>query len=129
MPERIDQPCAFWDRCCTIYAARPAACRKYRCELLAKLGTGELDLSAALRRVQSAIELRGRFIDVLPDTAKVKDTARNWREQPVGERNPAQVKAMLDYVAYRLFVERHFLGPKQQWVTECSAPSSQTPPP
>ena len=114
-PERIDMPCPFWDRCCTVYSARPHACREYRCQLLAQFDAGEVAFDEALGRVRTAIELRALFVDVLPDTRKLNDLAKRWRDQDPAQRDPRHTQAMLDYVAFRLFVERHFLRPHQHW--------------
>jgi Fe-S-cluster containining protein len=123
VPERIEHPCTFWDRCCTVYSYRPQACRKYRCELLTKLHSGDVALSDALGQVRTALELRARFIDILPDTGTVSRVAEEWKDRS-GRNSTAHLKAMLDYVVYRMFVERHFLAPKQRWVTNAPAPAA-----
>ena len=46
------------DRCCTIYALRPAACRGYKCQLLDDLEDGRIDLPTALGTVAVALDLR-----------------------------------------------------------------------
>jgi hypothetical protein len=41
-------------RCCTVYAERPEACRRYRCYLLTALSEGEVTLEEALAVVDEA---------------------------------------------------------------------------
>jgi uncharacterized protein len=116
-PKRIEQPCAFWANECTIYDLRPHPCREYRCELLANLQAGRVSLPTAIDRVRKTIELRNRFIDVLPDTRKVKEAAHDLNTEGPEKKDPAQLQALLDYAAYRLSVEQHFLAPAQSWMT------------
>ena len=41
---RLRQPCQFLcATLCTIYESRPGACRKFRCEVLSRLESGEID--------------------------------------------------------------------------------------
>ena len=46
------------DRCCTIYAVRPGACRGYKCQLLYDLEDGRVDLPTALGTTAVALDLR-----------------------------------------------------------------------
>jgi Fe-S-cluster containining protein len=49
------QPCtALEGAACRCYQARPLACRRYRCALLAALEAGEVELTEALEVVAAA---------------------------------------------------------------------------
>ncbi|MBX3472647.1 MAG: YkgJ family cysteine cluster protein [Planctomycetes bacterium] len=51
----LPQPCAALEGTrCSIYAARPASCRRYTCLLQAALAEGEVDLDEALAVVAEA---------------------------------------------------------------------------
>lgn len=66
------QPCAaLKERCCTVYADRPKACRRYQCYLLTALAEGEVSLEEARAVVDEALARRAsgdresteRFLD------------------------------------------------------------------
>ena len=51
----LAQPCAaLAGLCCTIYADRPASCRRYQCLLYGSLAEGEVSLDEALTVVAGA---------------------------------------------------------------------------
>jgi Fe-S-cluster containining protein len=51
----LAQRCAALEgRCCTVYAQRPEACRRYRCNLFTALAEGEVSLDEALTVVDGA---------------------------------------------------------------------------
>jgi hypothetical protein len=53
------QPCAAFRECrCIVYDDRPAACRKYRCELLKNFESGSLSWDEAQERIGRVQELR-----------------------------------------------------------------------
>lgn len=69
-PPALPQRCAALDgRCCTIYAERPAGCRRYRCMLHAALAGDELELHEARALVDEThalIEVLGRALPAGP---------------------------------------------------------------
>src|SRR5450759_3445589 len=54
------QPCPrFSCGTCSIYAARPEVCRRYRCALLENLEAGQTSKSVAIEKISMAKELIG----------------------------------------------------------------------
>ena len=135
-PTRIDQPCQFWDRCCTIYARRPAKCREYECELLEGVKSGAIELHQARETVETAFAMRECFVGEIGDTVELNKAVLAWFAQEPDARDSARMELMLSYVAYRMFVERHFLPPHRHWalspsveqVREANPPSESGPP-
>lgn len=58
---RLRQPCACFNGACTIYADRPAACRKFDCRVLQTVQAGRRDVTwaheqiAAMRKILAAL--------------------------------------------------------------------------
>ena len=49
------QPCACFDgQLCGIYGERPRRCRLFECGLLKRVGTGEITVNAALKKISTA---------------------------------------------------------------------------
>jgi Fe-S-cluster containining protein len=66
-PPALPQRCAALDgRCCTIYAERPAGCRRYRCMLHAALAGDELELHEARALVDETHALIAALGRALP---------------------------------------------------------------
>jgi hypothetical protein len=60
---RVPQPCPAFksgDCTCTIYAERPARCRKFECKQLLAVKAGGKTIEAALRRIGEARKLAGK---------------------------------------------------------------------
>jgi hypothetical protein len=73
------QPCrAYADSCCQVYADRPSTCRKFRCELLKKYGSGERSWEEAQQTIGRALALRGAMREelahVVPDGKQMSVT-------------------------------------------------------
>jgi len=59
----LAQRCAALEgRCCTVYAERPEACRRYHCHLFTALSEGEVSLEESLQVVDEA-HARLRAVD------------------------------------------------------------------
>ena len=82
------------DRCCTIYAVRPSACRGYKCQLLYDLEDGRINLPAALSIVAEALKL---------GAAVARDGPAR---EPVDRIEAAH--RTLRLTAFRHFLDRHF---------------------
>jgi Fe-S-cluster containining protein len=55
------QPCAALEGTrCMVYEGRPQICRDFRCELLQRHDTGEVDTAEALSLIDATIQLRNR---------------------------------------------------------------------
>jgi uncharacterized protein len=60
------QPCACFDgKLCGIYADRPKRCRTFECGLLKKVGVGEMNASAALKKISEAKILAEKVRELL----------------------------------------------------------------
>ncbi len=52
------QPCACFDgKLCNIYGNRPARCRTFECGLLKRVQAGEMEVTAALKRIGETLRL------------------------------------------------------------------------
>jgi hypothetical protein len=115
---RFAQPCAAFTSCCGIYDQRPARCRAFRCAVLRRLETGEIDAAAATSLVSSARPLadaaRARLGAHLGDQqGGVADmAARVTREieespDPVAAR-VERLEVLAEYVALEILLRNHF---------------------
>ena len=99
----LPQPCAALDgRCCTVYADRPAGCRRYRCNLLVALEEGEVGLADAEATVADAHARRARATEAAG--APLAQARRTLRE---GGLPDAAVDVLHDL---ERFLDRHFRG-------------------
>jgi Fe-S-cluster containining protein len=104
------------DRCCTVYADRPAACRRYRCAVLAKYEDGRLSLADAETHVTRAEQLRHVVVATSPVGS---DPAVIWRaiaDESAGEGPMATVASRRTHVDWllavarlRRYIHRHFI--------------------
>ena len=117
-PERLPHPCPNYSTpACTIYAIRPRQCREYRCGVLKALGDGELDEKVAHGLVAEALTMRARVITLLPEGTSVAGFAEDLKTGAPESRSPARLPALARFLAYRMFVERHFLSPDSHWLS------------
>lgn len=63
---RLRQPCACFDGACSIYADRPAACRKFDCRVLQTVQAGRRDTAWALEQIARMRRLLAALNAVLP---------------------------------------------------------------
>jgi hypothetical protein len=78
---------------------------------------GELDPSAAHALVDRAKQMRDGVRNALPEGLTIDTLAQEVKAGKDDDRSPPRLLALARFVAYRLFVERHFLGPKSRWMT------------
>ncbi len=114
---QFSQPCVYnVDRCCAIYANRPATCRNFACALLKGVRAGTFSLPAAEAVVDYALALRAKAMATASSPGSianwlvaVADTA--WLEiaDPAQKRVAAQHR--LDLVVLGKFLDRHFRLP------------------
>jgi len=116
-PEQINQPCQFFDRCCTVYSHRPAKCGAYRCEVLKDLEEGAISFNLASDKIAQALAYREALLAELPPGTTVNEMIGQWRNE--GDRLVASpsAQARLAFVVFRSFVERHFLRAKQRRIS------------
>jgi hypothetical protein len=65
--------------------------------------------------------LRTQVAEALPPELTVVPLAEDMRTAAPAAKEPSRLQALVRFVAYRLFVERHFLGPKACWMTRTKA--------
>ena len=117
-PERLPHPCPHYSTpACTIYAIRPCQCADYRCEVLKALGDGAIDEGTAHGLVAEALTLRADVTALLPEGTIFAGFAEDMKTGASASRSPTRLPALVRFVAYRLFVERHFLSPDSHWLS------------
>lgn len=109
--EGFVQPCTRFEAgCCTIYADRPATCRRYRCRTLAALDDGEIDPGEADRRVTVALGLRERLL-----AAASGRSLRAVRNLAGEQGDLASNGALLVLLgAFEVQLDRHFRKDRQR---------------
>lgn len=116
-PDRFDHPCRhFIHQSCAIYSIRPWRCGDYQCRVLKRMLDGELDSDSAHALVDQAKGLRESVKSVLPEGLAINRLAQEVKAGKDADRSPSRLLALARFVAYRLFVERHFLNPKAIWM-------------
>jgi Fe-S-cluster containining protein len=108
---RFALPCPMLkDRCCTIYAGRPRACRNYKCRLLMSLDAGENSLEECLDKVRNARSLVRKLQDILPRNVTLPEARASTASQPiggdVGKIEKAEIK--LHAFALSVYLEKYF---------------------
>lgn len=110
----LEQRCkALAGRCCTVYAQRPEACRRYRCYLLMALAEGEVSLEEALAVVDEAHARISAVEAVMPparaDSPRaVLQRARAEARPESGGPLPPRTYELWDRAERHL--DRHFRG-------------------
>jgi Fe-S-cluster containining protein len=115
--DRFSHPCPhFIEQSCSIYAIRPRRCGDYQCEVLKKLYEGEIDAGAAHALVDQAKILRESVKSSLPEGLTLTCLAREVKAGKDEDRSPSRLLVLARFVAFRMFVERHFLPAKARWM-------------
>jgi hypothetical protein len=110
----LEQRCAALDgQCCTVYAERPEACRRYRCYLLTALSEGEVTLEEALGVVDEAhTRIRAVEAALPPERAgfprAVLQRARKEDLPENGGPLPPPTQELWDRA--ESYLDRHFRG-------------------
>ncbi|HVG58525.1 MAG TPA: YkgJ family cysteine cluster protein [Hyalangium sp.] len=110
----LEQRCAALDgRCCTVYAERPEACRRYRCNLLTAVSEGEVTVEEALAVVDEAHARINGVEAVLPPAQAgfpraVLQRARKEDLPENGGPLPPQTHEIWDRA--EIYLDRHFRG-------------------
>lgn len=121
-PERLPHPCRHYAApACSIYGVRPWRCADYRCRVLDSMLDGAIGPQEAHALVDRARALRAEVATVLPAGLTVVQLAEDMRLEAPDSRAPERLQPLVRFVAYRLFVERHFLGPKARWMSRTKA--------
>jgi hypothetical protein len=121
-PERLPHPCPhFITSACSIYAIRPWRCSDYQCRVLRGVIDGAIARDRAHELVDQAQAMRQFVKEALPEGLTVTRLAHDVRAQAPENRDAPRQLGLARFFAYRLFVERHFLGPKEHWMTRTKA--------
>jgi uncharacterized protein len=101
----LPQRCAALDGlCCTVYAERPEACRRYRCQLFTALAEGEVSLEEAKGVVDAAHAKVEAVAALLPPRAGIREARLGAASSSLpGEAREALARA-------ELYLDRHFRG-------------------
>lgn len=110
----LEQRCAALNgRCCTVYAERPEACRRYRCYLLTALSEGEVTLEEALAVVDEA-HVRIRAVEAVlpPERAGLpRAVLQRARKEDLPESGgPLSPQTHEIWDRAESYLERHFRG-------------------
>ena len=81
------------------------------------LGDGELDEKVAHGLVAEALTMRARVTTLLPEGTSFAGFAEDLKTGAPESRSPARLPALARFLAYRMFVERHFLSPDSHWLS------------
>ena len=119
---RFDHPCArFENGLCSVYAERPQACRRFRCELLIGLESGRIPVRRAhaiVREAKAMIHevrlLHGEDRPLLPQSWR--ERLRAWgSDKSAGRADPA---LLLQMTRLNVFLDRHFRSKAQPVVVD-----------
>jgi hypothetical protein len=84
---------------------------------LEALGDGEIDEETAHGLVAEALSLRAGVTALLPEGTTFAGFAEDVKTGAPESRSPVRLPALARFVAYRLFVERHFLSADSHWLS------------
>ena len=120
--------CSCLDRtACRIYEKRPETCRTFRCALLNRLDTGDVDFMTAKTMVAEARRLADRADELNDRVENRADARERWYHQfgalLAGEaRGSADQRAdpawLIAMTAFNRFLDRHFRHPAQRQIRE-----------
>jgi len=86
-PPHLPQPCPkLVERSCSVYEKRPQNCRGYRCRVLQRLESGELDLAKAQASIHRARSLIATCTQLLPTIGDPSGGIWTWLEEFVGAK-------------------------------------------
>lgn len=114
---KFRQPCVMYrEAVCSVYSARPHACRTYRCELLKAHERGALSFDDALQHVDRARALQRAVINAVPPGATMASLTdsigRDWDAGQGPQGTPAEHQAstrwLLAWGTLRRYLQRHF---------------------
>ncbi len=119
---RFDHPCArFKNGLCSVYADRPQACRRFRCELLISVENGRMSADRAhgiVREAKAMVDevrlLHGDDRPLLPQSWR--ERLRAWGSgKSAGRADPA---LLLQMTRLNVFLDRHFRSKAQRVVLD-----------
>ncbi|PIE08004.1 MAG: hypothetical protein CSA74_04035 [Rhodobacterales bacterium] len=101
---RLPQPCPYYGIAgCTIYAARPAQCRAFRCRVLDAVAQGKRDMAWGQARIDAMRHLLAGLDDALPGEGALYVRAAQYLESPASLPDDARIRA-------RIAVYREMIG-------------------
>ncbi|MDY7228027.1 YkgJ family cysteine cluster protein [Hyalangium rubrum] len=112
-PSLVQRCTALDGRCCTVYAERPEACRRYRCYLLMAMAEGEVSLDEALAVVDGA-HARIQAVEALlaPSSEEAPQAVlqRARRDDLPENGGPLPPEARTAWEQANAYLDRHFRG-------------------
>lgn len=113
-------PCPALDGAfCTAYAARPATCRNYRCQLLRAAEAGEVPVEGAMTIIGSAREAAAAVIAELPEGETITDARRRRREAGASDGAAMMIAPpglMMALGMLDLVLDQHFRKPSERQI-------------
>ncbi|NMO18878.1 YkgJ family cysteine cluster protein [Pyxidicoccus fallax] len=110
----LAQHCAALDgRTCTVYADRPASCRRYHCQLYAALAEKEVSLDEALAVVDEArarVDAVGQELPPASEGEPRSVMQRARRAEQPEHGGPLAPKAQAARERAEAFLDKHFRG-------------------
>ena len=117
----FDQPCRqLCGTACSIYAARPKVCRRYRCEIVRDVETGDMSIGDAIGHVETARALCATAETIMPGvgTSRTRGLARaecaNQLDHGDGGERAAAAARLLPMIALDEYLARWFRVKKDQ---------------
>lgn len=113
-------PCPALDGAfCTAYAARPATCRSYRCQLLRAAEIGEVPVEGALAIIGNAREVAAAVIAQLPAGETIADARRRRRDAAASDGAAMMIAPpglMMALGMLDLVLDQHFRKPYERQI-------------
>lgn len=105
-------PCARFEGCCSIYDERPQSCRAFRCALLQRLDSGEIDIVSAEAIVAEAQRLIGAAQEALPAGEVVAEFRGKVGEGASALCASTPPEQRLRLTALGVYLDKHFVRAK-----------------
>lgn len=124
---RFAQPCPkFRDGLCQIYSDRPAACRRFRCELLKNIDGGNVSFAEAEAIVSRAKEMIGEIGPALEQDPKLGSIGNFWTRlfkrwesgSPLQRAEQNNAALVLKLTVLNRFLDRHFRSEGKRRIME-----------
>ena len=123
---KFPQPCRmFSGSLCSIYAERPAACRKFQCKVLRRYHDGSIAEEEAFFLIEAAKSLVEKLKPQLEEGESVASARKRWRlerqrvvEGGASAMSPDQARFHLNMASLNIFLDKHFRAAGREVMTE-----------
>ena len=110
------QPCAaLQGTLCSVYAERPATCRKFSCRVLTRMTAGELDFDSAKGLIEQARSAANKVIETLKPGEDLRAARGSWRDLKGDWRENAKFRLLM--FALERFLDLEFRTEHQRVLT------------